>query len=98
MRTIWKFTLPDPGDINSERLPVGARVVAAGVQEGAHVCWVEVDDSKPLVDTALHVMGTGWPVPTEFYDDRLAYRATFQSGPFVWHVYQGVPEEIQVPW
>ena len=91
-RTIWKLTLPDPGDLHHAPLPAGARVVHAAIQRGAYVAWVEVDPDAPVIDTTVHVVGTGWPIPEDMYgaDVRLEHRATLIASPFVWHVYQGV--------
>jgi hypothetical protein len=96
-RVIWKIQLPDPGDLHHAALPGAWRVVAAGVQDGAHVAWVEVEPDRPVVERPVHVLGTGWPIPDEMYgaDVRLEHRATYQWGVFVWHVYEGV---VTPPW
>lgn len=94
MRTIWKIVLPDPGDINWKTLPLGAQVRHVGIQDGAMCAWVEVESEAPPVDIAIHVTGTGWPVPVDsFYGDDvyLEHRGTIQVSGFVWHVWQGVP-------
>lgn len=92
MRIIWKVQLPDPGDLHYEALPGDWRVLAAADQGGVNVAWVEVDTGKPVSERPVHVVGTGWPLPTDMYGDdvRLEHRATFITGPFVWHVYEGV--------
>jgi hypothetical protein len=91
-RTVWKIDLPQPGDLNYVDLPGPWRVVAAGVQDGAHVAWVEVDPDLTPVSRPVHVVGTGWPVPENMYgaDVTLQHRATYQWGAFVWHVLEGV--------
>lgn len=92
-RTIWKITLPYPGDLGWFSLPSGARLLSADVQNGVPVGWVEVDtDVVVTEDTAIHVVGTGWEIPENMYgeDVTLEHRATFQDGAFVWHVLQGV--------
>jgi hypothetical protein len=91
-RTVWKIELAAPGDLSSVALPGHWKVVAAAVQHGVHVAWVEVEPGMPEVERPIHVIGTGWPVPRNMYGDdvRLEHRATIVDGSFVWHVYEGV--------
>lgn len=91
-RFIWKIDLPDPGDLTWVELPGDWRIVAADMQGGRPVAWVEVQPALELVTRPVHVIGTGWPVPKHLYGDdvTLVYRATWQWGAMVWHAYEGV--------
>ena len=78
MKTVYKYRL---GDI---QLPVGAKVLTAGVQGGEFYLWAEVDTDQPLEERHFVVYGTGW----EITDSNRCYIATLFEGAFVWHVYE----------
>lgn len=86
MKTIYKYPFPidDKFTIN---LPVGAVVLAAQMQGQQPCLWAEVDTDRPVLPRAFRLFGTGHPMPSGPADD-LRFAATFQMGPFVWHLYE----------
>ena len=89
MKTIWKFPVPFPhGDII---MPKGANVLALQIQHGIPTLWAEVDPDNPNETHHLAIYGTGHPIDP----GAGSYIGTFQSPPFVWHVYDasGSPKE-----
>lgn len=49
--------------------------------------WAEVETDSPLIDVTIHIVGTGWAIPS----DATRYIGTFQQqgGALIWHVYKG---------
>lgn len=65
-------------------LPEHHKFLHAGVQNGEHFLWLEVDpqpDDK-FIESPYVICGTGRTVPVG-----AAHKITFFDGPFVWHVY-----------
>lgn len=83
-RTIWKFPLSS-ADFQSVEMPRGAKLLGAGAQNQGrdYFVWAEVDPMAPTVTRHLSILGTGWNVTNEHG----VHVATFQAGPFVWHLY-----------
>lgn len=85
-RTIWKF--PVSAELGATiDIPVGAQVLTAQLQSGSLVIWALVEADARSVKRAVHVIGTGWTSPFPDNVDYIDYIATFQDGPFVWHVF-----------
>ena len=81
MRKIWKFPAPFPnGNIV---MPKGAKVLTLQMQDGVPTLWAEVDPDAPDEIHHLVTYGTGHPVDP----GAGSYIGTYQSPPFVWHVY-----------
>lgn len=90
LKTILKYPIPPtPGDFVS--LPAGARILSVQMQAGRPQMWALVDPDAIESPTlrAIAVFGTGSPIE----GDPGQYLATFQDGPFVWHVFDRTPRE-----
>lgn len=86
MKTIWKF----PFDLQDEftlAMPRGAEILHADVQQtsGQPTLWAVVDPEEPKEPRTFRVHGTGRELPDDFKP--MVHVATFQSGPFVWHLF-----------
>lgn len=85
-RAIWKFPF-QVDDIIRIDMPYGA-VVRAVQQQGDQSCiWAEVVPEKEPEPRYFRVFGTGHDMPRE-KDYSYEYVGTWQSGPFVWHLYE----------
>ena len=81
MRTIWKFVIPFPeGQV---AMPRGAKILALQKQDRTPTIWAEVDSEAPKENHLFVIYGTGHPLA----EVAGTYIGTFQSPPFVWHVY-----------
>lgn len=82
MKTIWKF--PFTEDYTVEALvPDQAEVLCAQLQGSVPCLWIRVDTEWPKVTRKFKIFGTGHDVPSD-----AKYVSTFQSPPFVWHVFE----------
>ncbi len=81
--TIWKYPI-EPADVQTLRVPAGARPLAVQTQNGSPQLWMLVEPAMPLTDISVRVAGTGHE-----RDDLWAseYVGTFQTGPLVFHVF-----------
>lgn len=78
--TVWKYAVSlGPQNL---LMPDGARLVAAGMQDGRICVWALVEPARPHVETPVWVCGTGQHVPVE-----MAFVATVFDGLNVWHVF-----------
>lgn len=79
--------LDPPNDIV---MPIGAKVIAVGTQQGSMKLWAEVEEGteENVQDRRFWVIGTGWPIDTT--GRQLVHIGTSISntGAFVWHVYE----------
>jgi hypothetical protein len=66
-------------------MPRGARILALQMQAGTPTVWAVVNPDAPLEPRPLIIVGTGQLVPT----DAGVYIGTWQSGAFVFHVFEG---------
>ena len=86
MRTILKY------DVAIGRfevkMPTGARVLDAQGQDGRPVMWVQTWGEPTLEKRIFQVFGTGQEIPQDLGPEMFKYRATFQMGPMVWHLYE----------
>lgn len=86
MKTIWKFQL-QLTDSQSIRMPEKSEILTVQMQGNTPCLWALVDSELPSEGRVIEVYGTGHPV-NEVGERR--YIATFQSGMFVWHVFERV--------
>ena len=84
MNTVWKFNL-SPGDESEIEMPVGAKVLMAGEQNGVWCLWASVDPDAMKERRLFRITGTGHPIP-----DGVKHIASFQQPPFVWHVWESL--------
>lgn len=92
MKRIWKYELELPTlrvtDHVDVWMPVGAKVLSAGNQDGKLCVWVECNTEAPREMVSFVVAGTGRRLP-----DKLGrFIGTVVMPPFVWHVYHARPE------
>ncbi len=86
MKTVWKFELtPLRSDEVEVKMPGGARLLGAGVQDQRFFVWAVVDPEVPVIVRKFVIHGTGHPMIPE---------AAFASlvdivfmGPLVFHVF-----------
>lgn len=91
MNTIWKYNLYDyiqaEGGINTRIeivMPQGAFPLAVQDQKGQPCLWALVDPATEYTVTRVfYIVGTGMDVP----DEAERYVGTWQSGPFVFHLF-----------
>lgn len=81
MKTIWKFQF-GVSDRITLRMPKGAEIVSAGLQEGIPTMWGKVDTEAPPELHTFRIIGTGHECPDS------KYITTFQMPPFVWHLFE----------
>ncbi|WP_037322845.1 DUF7352 domain-containing protein [Amycolatopsis thermoflava] len=82
-RTVWKFPLNLIGEPVIP-MPRGAQILTVQMQDGQPQLWALVDPAQPVERRRLFIVGTGQPMPT----DAATYLATWQSGPFVFHLFE----------
>lgn len=89
MVTVWKYELgdalpPTPGGYAEFSMPKGAKVLRVARQpHGIPALWARVDTEATPETRKFGISGTGWPIPAD-----AVYRGTFESGPYVWHVFE----------
>lgn len=85
MKTIWKFPL-SLSDESVFKMPSGAKVLSAGVQEERIHIWAEVDPDKIQVLKRFYVVGTGHPMPIG--NLRFIDTVHMAGGELVFHVFE----------
>lgn len=83
MKTIWKFPFSIEEFIGL-RMPANATLLHVDVQNGTPCLWAVVNPDEPMVLRNLRVIATGQAFAVDYDDEHVA---TFQSGQFVWHVF-----------
>lgn len=92
MKSIYKYELRGDDDNYLQSyvyLPEGARVLSAGAQ-GEHIfVWAEVskEDAVIMIPRRFSVIGTGWELPEDFFEDKKFINTVFM-GSFVFHVFE----------
>lgn len=86
MKTIFKYPI-EITDIQTVKLPKGAVIRNAHMQNGSLYLWVEVDPHAPKEDRRIEVFGTGHHLHEDMGISR-EYIGTVHDSPFVWHVYE----------
>lgn len=89
MKKIHKYEInPQLGGTFSLELPSSVELIHVAVDNktGIPCMWFEFDkaDEKNLETVNFKLIATG----EEFDDANLEYMASYQYGPFVWHIYQ----------
>jgi hypothetical protein len=86
MKTIWKFPL-EVTDVQTVRMPRGARILCVQVQSGVPCLWAEVDPKAETELRTLRIYGTGHPMAE---GEQRNYVGTFQlvGMGLVFHVYE----------
>ena len=82
MRTVCRYPLTS-GLYSHVDMPLDARIVHVGHQEGNLTLWAEVDPDLEMRTYAFEVVPTGGPCP-----EGSVYAGTAVVGGFVWHVYE----------
>lgn len=89
MKTIWKFPIKVT-DRQTVPMPVNAEILTAQVQGILPCLWAMVDKAETVdEDRVIEIFGTGNLIHVDMGVER-KYIATFQQGPFVWHVFERV--------
>ena len=92
MSTIWKYLTNVAGEVVIS-MPLGAEILhVADLGPAMLHVWARVDPTAPLVDRHFVIVGTGNPCPAVG-----SHVASVVTGPFVWHVFEGVTENPQDP-
>jgi hypothetical protein len=89
---IWKFKLQTTGYISngvvsSIAIPIGAKVIAAGVKDNWVCLWALVDIGNDVGLRRFVIYGTGHDIEHE----NIAHVDSFQSGSLVFHVFEVLP-------
>lgn len=89
MKTVWKFPIG-----NQVVMPKGAQIVHVAEQDGTVgpvvTMWALVDPEAPAETRRFAELGTGHEIPDEH-----EHVGTWQSGPFVWHLFEHRPKARQ---
>lgn len=85
MRTIWKFPFEIVDDFEVE-MPRDAEFLSAQLQGGVPTVWFSVEPAKAKVTRRFKIVGTGHGYPSQ----DLAFLATLQMPPFVWHLFEKI--------
>ena len=83
-RVIWKFPLA-LAERQCIKLPRGAELLDVQVQDGVACLWAIVFPENDPVPVNLRIIGTGNPFELSKHS---LYVGTFQTPPFVWHLFQ----------
>jgi hypothetical protein len=83
-KRIFKYEVP-VADRFTVEMPTGAELLAVQMQHDRPVFWALVDDNHNREARTFYVVGTGNRVPA----GAEIYVGTWQSGPFVWHLFTG---------
>lgn len=80
---IWKYDLVVGS--NFIRMPVGADILSAGIQDNRVTIWAQVDPEAERYLRSVRVFGTGWELPPAA-NDNFVGTVVVQDGS-AWHVY-----------
>ena len=83
MKTIYKYPLPKRTYFTLS-LPQGAEILTVQMQGDEPYLWAVVETDAPLQYRYFRMVGTGHP----FSDEHARYISTFQTGPFVFHIFE----------
>ena len=87
MNTIYKYTL-ELIDEQAVKMPEGAVILCAQIQNGVLCLWARVWSESPLESRIFFIIGTGGPFPASNRPPK--YIGTVQAGVFVWHIFEKV--------
>ena len=85
-REIWKFPLGVGRNVFE--MPLGARLLSVGEQQGHVVLWAAVEPLAEPCERVVWVVGTGHK-HAALTGDLSGFVGTVQVGEFVWHVFEG---------
>lgn len=71
-------------------LPIGARVVLAGMQHGVVTLWAVVNPDAPRERREFLLRGTGHALPTNAHH---VYSFMQDGGAFIWHLFEPTPKD-----
>jgi len=83
MKTVYKYPVPMTSQAFELPLPVGFKFLRIGAQNNNMFVWLEVKKDTPQNVYKFCLYGTGQDIP-----DSAEYLSTFDSGPFVIHLYK----------
>lgn len=88
MITIYKYQV-QIADVQSIKMPRGAKILCIQMQQSEPMLWAEVDTSAQLESRIIRLFGTG---NLMLLDDtiKLKYISTFQLSVLVLHVYEQI--------
>ncbi|NIN00507.1 MAG: hypothetical protein GTO24_21215 [candidate division Zixibacteria bacterium] len=86
-RVIWKFAVPMAESFLIQ-MPEGAEMLCVQMQRDEPQLWALVDPDAPKAPRNFTIMGTGKKY-TKQSTKNLKYVGTFQSGTYVWHLFDG---------
>lgn len=82
MNTVYKYPI-QRGDSQWVAMPHGAKPLHVGLDPNGILClWALVEESKPMQDRRVYVVGTGHPINFNAH-----YVGSVNDGPYVWHVF-----------
>jgi len=87
--TIHKFAI-EVDDKQKVKMPQGARILSAKLQNGRVVLWAMVEPEKETVERIIHIFGTGHPVTTPYHKLRFIDTVLMMGGSLVWHIFEEV--------
>jgi len=82
MITIYTYTFLI-SDNTGITMPEDAKILKVGMQNGAPTLWAMIDTDKAHLYHRFRIFGTGDSIPNGF-----DHVATFEQGPFIWHMFQ----------
>lgn len=84
-RVVWKYPLA--ADRTNLDMPLGADILTVQVQNQTPTLWALVEPDNVRETRAFQIVPTGGFVPLTMK----RYVGTWQSGPFVWHLFEVLP-------
>jgi hypothetical protein len=84
MVSVFKYQFEIVDDVSVE-MPIGAKVLHVEDQRGAACLWALVDPEATKEVRCFRLAGTGHPIDPATIGEHVA---TWQSGPFVWHLFE----------
>lgn len=84
MQIIYKYPI-EIQEVFSLKLPVNARILSVQVQDGNPCIWAILNVQEKQVEIrTFEIFGTAHQIPPGVRN----YIATFQTPPFVWHLFE----------
>ncbi|MGG7470785.1 DUF7352 domain-containing protein [Chryseobacterium arthrosphaerae] len=83
MKTIYKYQL-ETTDQQTITMPVGSEIISLQIQHGVPCIWAKVNTYNEVGDRTFVTFGTGQPLP----ENNLEFIGTYQSGQYVFHVFE----------
>jgi hypothetical protein len=83
--TVYKYPFEIAGEVVIP-MPFGAKILRVECQAGQPCMWALVDADRVIETRRFLVRGTGHDIPRN--PAEIEHIATFQQGPFVWHMFE----------